>query len=149
MLWTDLGEDFLIMAALLTGGCACGAVRYECSGEPIFSGNCYCRDCQRSSGTAMASVLGVPKAAVKVLKGEARYFEVTADSGKKISRGFCSTCGTPLFSLLAAMPDLMGIKASSLDDPSQFRPGMSLYTSSAPAWAPFVENLPKFPKMPG
>jgi len=137
------------MAALLTGGCACGAVRYECSGEPVFSGNCYCRDCQRSSGTAMASVLAVPKATVKILKGEARYFEVTADSGKKISRGFCATCGTPLFSLLAAMPELMGIKPSSLDEPSRFSPGMSIYTSSAPAWAPFAENLPKFPKMPG
>ena len=137
------------MAALITGGCACGAVRYESSGEPVFSGNCYCRDCQRSSGTAMASVLGVPKASVKILKGDAKYFEVTADSGKKISRGFCASCGTPLFSLLEAMPDLIGIKASSLDDPSQFSPGISLFTSSAPAWAPFVENLPKFPKMPG
>jgi hypothetical protein len=93
--------------------------------------------------------LGVPKAAVKILKGEARYFGVTADSGKKISRGFCATCGSPLFSLLEAMPDMMGIKATSLDDPSQFKPGMSIYTSSAPAWAPIAENLPKFPKMPG
>ena len=98
----------------------------------------------------MASILGLPKAAVKILKGEGdvRYFEVTADSGYKISRGFCPTCGTPLFSLLAALPDVMGIKAASLDDPAHFTPGMSLFTSSAPTWAPFVENLPKFPKMP-
>jgi hypothetical protein len=70
-----------IMPALLTGGCAGGAVRYECSGDPIFSGHCYyCRDCQLSTGTAMASVLGMPKAAVKLFKseGEVRYFEVMA-----------------------------------------------------------------------
>src|ERR1700677_2185024 len=137
------------MAAELTGGCACGAVRYEISGAPVFSGSCYCRDCQRSSGTAMASILGVPKGTVKILQGEARYFELTADSGNKISRGFCPTCGTPLFSLLAGMPDLMGIKASSLDDPRRFSPAMNLFTSSAPAWAPLAENLPNFPKMPG
>jgi hypothetical protein len=137
------------MAELMTGGCACGAIRYESSGEPVFSGNCYCRDCQRSSGTAMASVFAVPKATVKIVKGEPRYFDVTADSGKTISRGFCSTCGTPLFSLLAAMPDVMAIKPSTLDDSSRFNPGMSIYTSSAPAWATFAENLPKFPKMPG
>jgi hypothetical protein len=137
------------MAELLTGGCACGAIRYECSGEPIFRGNCYCRDCQRSSGTAMASILGMPKASVKILKGEARYFEVTADSGEKISRGFCPGCGSPLFSLLAAMPDVMGIKPSSLDDPSRFTPSISVYTSSAPSWALIAENIPKFPKMPG
>jgi hypothetical protein len=97
----------------------------------------------------MASVFAVPKATVKIVKGEPRYFDVTADSGKTISRGFCSTCGTPLFSLLAAMPDVMAIKPSTLDDSSRFKPGMSIYTSSAPAWATFAENLPKFPKMPG
>lgn len=137
------------MATPRTGGCACGAIRYEISGEPVFSGNCYCRDCQRSSGTALASVFAVPKAAVKILKGEARYFDVKADSGKKLSRGFCATCGSPLFSLVEAMPDVIAIKASSLDDPGQFKPGMSIYTSSAPAWAPITENLPKFPRMPG
>lgn len=133
----------------LTGGCACGAIRYECSADPMLSVHCYCRDCQRSSGAAMASLLGVRKAAVKLLKGEPRYHEVTADSGKKLSRGFCASCGSPLFTLMEAQPQVMGIRASSLDDPDLFKPGMSIYTSSAPAWAPFSEALPKFPKMPG
>lgn len=137
------------MATSLTGGCACGAVRYECSGDPMFSANCYCRDCQRSSGTALASVLIVPKGALKILKGEPRYFTVTADSGKKLSRGFCPTCGSPIFSQIEALPDAIGIKAASLDDPSRFSPTMNIYMSSAPAWAPVTDNLMKFPKMPG
>jgi hypothetical protein len=137
------------MANTVTGGCACGVIRYECSGDPMFAANCYCRDCQRSSGTAMSSVLIVPQAAVKVLKGEARYHEVTADSGKKLSRGFCANCGSPVFSKIEAMPDVIGIKASSLDDPNLFRPGMSIYTSSAPTWAQMAEGVPQFPKMPG
>ena len=137
------------MANALTGGCACGAIRYECSSEPVISANCYCRDCQRASGAAMASVLGVPKAAVKILKGDVRYFDVTADSGKKISRGFCPTCGSPLFGLFEGMPEQMGIRATSLDDPGKFKPGMNIYMSSALPWAPVSENLPKFPKMPG
>jgi len=137
------------MANLLTGGCACGAVRYECSSEPLFSGHCYCRDCQRSSGAAMASVLLVPKAGVKILSGEIRYFELTSDSANKISRGFCPTCGSPVFSLPTVMADTIGIKASSLDDPNLFRPAANIYTSSAPAWAPLSKELPSFPKMPG
>jgi hypothetical protein len=132
-----------------SGGCACGAIRYECSAEPMFSAHCYCRDCQRASGAAMATVIGVPKAAVKILKGEPRYYAVTADSGKQISRGFCADCGSPLFTLLEAMPDAMGIRVASLDDSSGLRPGMSIWMSSAPAWAPIVEHLPKFAKMPG
>jgi hypothetical protein len=96
----------------------------------------------------MASVMGVPKAAVKI-KGDVRYFDVIADSGKKISRGFCPTCGSPLFGVFEAMPDVMGVRATSLDDPGKFQPGMNIYMSSALAWAPVAEHLPKFPKMPG
>ena len=69
------------------GGCACGAVRYECSADPIMAANCYCKDCQHSTGTAMASVLLVPKAALK-LTGELRQYEVTGDSGNRSAAGF-------------------------------------------------------------
>ena len=104
------------MANPVTGGCACGAIRYEYSGEPILSLHCYCRDCQRRSGTAFASGLGVPINVVKI-KGEPRYYEVTADSGKKRQLGFCATCGSPLFTKLEAMPNVIGITPASLDDP--------------------------------
>jgi hypothetical protein len=55
------------MTAPFTGGCACGAVRYECTAEPLGSINCHCRDCQRASGTAYASVLRVPAASFRVI----------------------------------------------------------------------------------
>jgi hypothetical protein len=105
------------------------------------------RDCQRRSGTAFASGLVVPIDGVKI-KGEPRYYEVTADSGKKRQLGFCATCGSPLFSKLEAMPNVIGIAAASLDDPNLFRPSMNIYTSSAPAWAIFAEGVPSFSKMP-
>jgi len=137
------------MAAKLSGGCACGAIRYEFSGDPAMALNCYCRDCQRSNGTAMASLVVMPKDNVKLLKGEARYFDVVAESGKKVSRGFCADCGSPLFTRLEAFPGVLSIKAASLDDPNQFRPGMNVFTTSAPAWAPMAESLEQFAKMPG
>ena len=136
------------MAQTMTGGCACGAIRYECNpANPVFADHCYCRDCQRSSGTAMASLLFLAEAAFKVIKGEARYFETVGDSGKKISRGFCPNCGSPLFTTVELMPGAIGIRAASLDDPNQYRPGVSLYLDSATVWAPIDERLPKFPKL--
>jgi hypothetical protein len=89
----------------------------------------------------------VPASAIKIT-GEPRYYAVTAESGKKIRRGFCATCGSPLFFKAEAFPDAIGITPASLDDPSIYKPGMSIYTSSAPAWATFSEGVPKFPKMP-
>lgn len=135
------------MARSITGRCACGAVRYECSAEPLMTGNCHCRDCQRASGAGSSFVVGVPKSAIKVT-GDVRYHEATGDSGNKISRGFCPSCGSPLFIRPANMPDVQMIQAGSLDDSSWFKPAVEIYTASAQPWDRLSPDLPKFPKMP-
>lgn len=63
-----------------TGGCMCGAVRYECSAEPVFMGNCHCRNCQRVTGTAFAAVILVPRNAVTIT-GDVKYYETTGIAG--------------------------------------------------------------------
>jgi hypothetical protein len=113
----------------------------------MFMGNCHCRDCQRASGGAYAPAIGVPRSGVKIT-GDVKYYESKADSGNMAKRGFCANCGARLFSLPPFAPDLMVIMATSLDDPSIFKPGMDIYTSSAQAWDHMDPALPKFPKMP-
>jgi hypothetical protein len=134
------------MAIKFTGGCLCGAVRYECSAAPIAMGNCHCRDCQRATGTAYASGLLVPQSAVTIT-GEVKYYEVIGDSGNIVGRGFCPNCGSRLFSK-PPIPEFMGIMAGSLDDPSWFRPTMDIYTASAQPWDYMNPDLPKIAKMP-
>jgi len=73
------------MAAPFSGGCTCGAVRYECSAEPLMMGNCHCRDCQRASGGPFVSIVAVPKDALKIT-GEVKYHEVKADSGDLLTQ---------------------------------------------------------------
>jgi hypothetical protein len=137
------------MVDRLSGGCACGAVLYECNLEnPLFADHCYCRDCQRASGTAMSSLLFVAKEAFQLIKGEVRYFEVAGGSGGKVSRGFCANCGSPLCGTAANMPGAIGIAVGSLDDPNRYRPEVSVFLDSAPAWAPIDSTLPGFPKLP-
>ena len=89
------------MAAKIVGGCMCGAVRYESATDAAMQASCYCRDCQRSTGAAFAPVLLVPKDAFKLTKGELKQYEVTGDSGNKVSRGFCANCGSPIMSILS------------------------------------------------
>ncbi len=134
------------MAAPFEGGCACGAVRYECSAEPMMMGNCHCRDCQKASGGPFVSIVGVPKEALKIT-GDVKYHEVTGDSGQPIKRGFCSKCGSRLFGMPSVAP-FVGIAAGSLDDPSWYRPAFDIYTSSAQPWDYMNPELAKFPKMP-
>ena len=136
------------MATSFSGGCACGAIRYECSADPIMSANCHCRDCQRESGGAFAAVVVVPKAAFKITKGEPKHYDVKTDSGSTASRGFCPECGSPLFAKPGSMLDVIGIRAGSLDDPSWFKPTMDIYTASAQPWDHMNPQLSKLPGMP-
>ena len=93
------------------------------------------------------TIIAVPKDAVKIT-GVAKYYDVEADSGHTSSRGFCPDCGARLFGRTTAMPDIMGINASSLDDPIWFRPGMDIFTECAQPWVHIDPDLQKFPGMP-
>ena len=132
----------------ISGGCACGAIRYACSGEPTFALNCHCRDCQRESGSAFIPVLGVPKSAFTVIQGTPRSFTVTADSGYLTARLFCGDCGSPLYGLPSSAPDLVTIRVGSLDDPSVFRPSQNIYTARAQPWDYMDPALPKVIGLP-
>jgi hypothetical protein len=135
------------MATTFTGGCLCGAVRYECFADPLFMGNCHCRDCQKAGGGAYDACIGLPAAALKIT-GKVKYHDTKAESGNTLSRGFCPECGARLFSKTSGMQDLAMITAGSLDDPSQYKPSIDIFTSSAQPWDYMNPALPKFPKMP-
>jgi hypothetical protein len=133
------------MPIRFSGGCACGAIRYECTAEPIMALNCHCRDCQRATGTAYASAIFVPAPAVTIAKGNLKYHVVTGESGNRVSRGFCPDCGSPVLAKSADYPAFV-IFASSLDDPSWHRPTMNVWTSSAQPWDVLDPALPQHPK---
>src|SRR6516225_772077 len=121
------------MAQKLSGGCACRAIHYECSVAPGLMLNRHCRDCQQASGSAYAAIVVVPKAAVQI-RGEPRYHKIVGQAGKAVERGFCPSCGSQVTVKLERLPDVLGLQAGSLDDPSTYRPMMDVFTSSAQSW---------------
>jgi hypothetical protein len=135
------------MAQKLSGGCACGAIRYECNVAPLMMLNCHCRDCQRASGSAYAAVVAVPKGAVQI-RGEPRYHKIVGKSGNAIERGFCPTCGCQVSVKLERLPDVLGLQAASLDDPSIYRPMMDIFTASAQPWDHMNPETQKHPQAP-
>ena len=135
------------MSSSYTGGCNCGAIRYTIGAEPVMAGHCQCRDCQHMSGTGHASHVGFPRAAVK-LEGKATHWEKSADSGNRVIRAFCPTCGSPVYTTNSGMPDFFVVEAASLDDPSRFAPQIVVYTSSGFLWDHLDPALPRSAKMP-
>jgi hypothetical protein len=135
------------MTERISGGCLCGAVRYECRAEPQFAGHCQCRDCQKDTGTGHSSHLGVPAGALGV-SGELRHYDTTAESGNVSTRGFCPICGSPMLFKTSGFADLIFLTAGSLDDHSLFEPGMVVFTDSAQSWDHIDPALQRFPRMP-
>ncbi|MBB6464318.1 GFA family protein [Aminobacter carboxidus] len=136
------------MTKVYAGGCACGAIRYETSNEPIFENHCQCLDCQKRSGTGHGSYLTFPRRAEMAITGEASTWRVAADSGNEKVHAFCPTCGTPVYLTFVAMPDLIAISAASLDDPGQFHPQAVTYTIRGHGWDTLDPALRTFVRMP-
>ena len=134
------------MTSAKTGGCLCGAVRYEISGDTVADAMCHCRDCQYVSGGEPASLVIVPKTGFKFTKGELKGYTKQGDSGKNVTRRFCANCGTQVISEVEMNPDIVVVKTGTLDDPSAFKPGVVLYTSSAQPWAHLPDGIPHMPK---
>lgn len=129
------------------GGCACGAIRYEISNEPIFENHCQCLDCQKRSGTGHSSYLTFPRAGV-TLTGQATIWSVAGDSGNQKLHAFCGTCGSPVYLSFAAMPDLFSVHATSLDDPGRFNPKAVTYSMRGYGWDQIDPAVQKFERMP-
>ena len=135
------------MSGPYTGGCACGAIRYEIAAEPVGTNDCQCRQCQRESGTGHASHLTFPSAAVSV-HGDATRWRMVGDGGTVKSRAFCPTCGSPVYMTFPDMPEFFVVRAASLDDPSRYRPQLISWTAAARPWDHVDPNIPSFAGMP-
>ncbi len=117
----------------ISGGCACGAIRYALSEPPQFAFHCQCRPCQRATGSGHASAFVVAKDAATVT-GDVTFFDRPSDAGNTVSQGFCAACGSPLMNKNSGHPDSLYIHAATLDDPRFFNPGAVLFNSAAQPW---------------
>jgi hypothetical protein len=131
----------------VVGGCLCGQVRYRAITDAAQSMVCHCRACQKQSGSAFSLVLTVPADAIEI-SGETKVFEHLSDGGSGVMRHFCPDCGSPIISKLAAYPELIVVKAGTLDDPSWLKPEVHVWCASAQPWVTIPRDLPRFPGNP-
>ena len=133
---------------MITGGCLCGALRYRAEGEPLFQGLCHCRNCQRTSGGGHVGFVCFAEDAVAV-DGETRSYASTGGSGRTATRFSCPTCLSIVYGTAEVMPGLINIYAGSLDDTSQFKPHVAIFTRSLPVWDDSSRGLVCYETVPG
>ena len=131
----------------ITGGCACGRVRYHFTQAPLTTRVCWCRECQYLAAGNGSVNLRVARAAVR-LEGSLTAWQSTAASGNTVRRSFCSNCGTPVMSESSGVPDVVVLRVGTLDDANAFPPKQNIWTDSAPGWACLNGTLPGSPRQP-
>lgn len=135
------------MTIPLTGGCLCGAVRYTILAEPVISGHCACDNCRKGTGAEHATIFAVPAEAARVT-GPTSNYSHAADSGAKITRHFCPTCGSHAFTQNDRMAHLRMFPVGSLDDISRTTPGVFVYHAKKAPWDRAGAAISTFDAMP-
>ncbi len=130
-----------------TGGCLCGALRYQAQGEPLYSGHCYCADCRKASGSGFVPFMGFSGSAVR-FTGRSQQFACKAADGGDAVRNFCPACGSLVHGGVLGKDNSFTIYAGTLDDPALFHPKIAIFTRDRPAWAVIPPGMTMFETMP-
>ncbi len=131
---------------MITGGCQCGAVRYEADGPIQEFSHCHCSICRRLHGAAFVSWAGVARAGFRYLSGEQ---EVTLyPSSESIDRWFCRHCGSQLLAHMNTEPGVYYLSMGTVDGEPQLPPGYHFFIGSKAPWITVADGLPQYEEWP-
>ena len=126
-------------AGRITGGCLCGAVRYEATRAPNDVSYCHCRMCQQHFGNPVGTYAAFADGDLRFTKGSPKVFR-SSEFGQ---RGFCAKCGTPLTFQYLRKPDRISVTIGSLDHPEDFPPTVHWGIESRISWLHIDDDLPR------
>jgi hypothetical protein len=131
------------MPAALTGGCLCGAVRFELDRVPQSASYCHCTRCQRRTGGAWSAQARLQDCGLRFLSGEDEVRWWQPPDG--FAKGFCPTCGAHLFSRPPGEVRPGSVRLGALDGDHGIRPSERIHVGSAASWEPIPDDgLPRF-----
>jgi hypothetical protein len=134
----------------MTGGCSCGAIRYEIASFPLLLYSCNCTDCQNRSGSAFALNMPVAASGFGIVQGEPKAWRHVSPSGVPVISWFCGDCGGRLYGERAGRAEIVNVRAGTLDDTSWLVPSAHFFTrsQSAQAWVQPVADATCFETQP-
>ena len=130
------------------GACQCGQVKYEIDGEALGLAICYCTECQKASTGIATYAMLVPKSSFRLISGKLKQWERDSDMGTRSITNFCPECGVRIFNQNPEMPEMLRVKAGTLENANQLEPDVHVWKSSAPAWVETPENALVYEKQP-
>jgi hypothetical protein len=135
------------VALPLTGGCGCGAVRFEIDAPLVSASYCHCTRCQRRTGTAAALTARVAPGSFKVVAGEEHVRVWAPDDG--FEKMFCGLCGSALYGRNPREPSVIGVRFGAFDGDPGIRPQYRQFVAYAAPWEPIPDDgLPRYDERP-
>jgi hypothetical protein len=125
------------------GGCACGAVRYRLTSDPLFIHCCHCLNCQRQTGSAFVINLLIEFDRVELLAGAPQPVDAPRDDGSMQRIFRCPSCQVAVFSEYGR-PQVRFVRGGTLDEPSGVEPDVHIYTRSKVPWITLPDSVPAF-----
>ena len=129
------------MSVQREGGCACGAVRYRLTSDPLITHCCHCLNCQRQTGSAFVINLLIEADRVELLTGDPQPVEVPRDDGSKQRIYRCPDCQVAVYSDYGR-PEVLFVRAGTLDEPSSVAPDVHIFTKSKLGWVTLPASVP-------
>ena len=137
------------MEPIHLGGCLCGEVRYQLTGEPIFAAVCHCQKCQLRTGSAFGVVVYFKETQVKITQGNLKVYEYRLDRTNRWFRTeFCPNCGTTVTYTVELFPGARAITVGTLDDPNWVKISGHYWTKSAHHWMVYPDDVDKYITQP-
>ncbi len=128
---------------MYSGRCLCGGVAFEIEGELEPIQVCHCSQCRKAQGSAFATNIPVSTAAYKLLKGAELLSSFESSPGKQ--RVFCKVCGSPLSSKRTDLPDLLRVRAGTIEGELATRSVTHFHYASKANWLVINDDVAKFP----
>ena len=125
------------------GGCACGAVRYRLTSDPLIVHCCHCLNCQRQTGSAFVINLLIEADRMELLADEPQPVDVPRDDGSVQRIYRCPACQVAVFSEYG-WPEVRFVRAGTLDDPAGVTPDVHIYTRSKVPWVALPDGAQAF-----
>ena len=129
------------------GHCLCGKVSYAVRGDPVIVAHCHCDDCQRMSGSGHSTGAMYPLESLS-LHGEVAEYALISESGNRVTRVFCPSCGSPILGRNSGMEGFATLSLGTMDDSSDLIPGVTVFARNRKPWDSMDESIQTFDAQP-
>ena len=135
-------------AKVRQGRCLCGSIQYVVTGTPEIVAHCHCDDCQHMTGTGHSTVAMYAKKQFQMTGGTVREYKLNAENGNEVTRGFCPSCGSPIYGHNSGNEAFLSVTLGTLDDSSDLLPEVVIFTRNHKPWDVIDDAMQKFDAQP-